>query len=189
MTGSVSGIFGIDSLALFGSEAGGTDAETALENSIKYSKDAAKEGAIVTLSAHMPNFTSAKIKDNGDGIYDFFNCDFNESKDTSGDSLKKILPGGEKNEVYKAYLDTIAKYAKALQEDNIPVIFRPFHENTGSWFWWGSANTVESYKSLYAYTRDYLESKGVHNMLYVYSPNGPLETEEDYMKAYPEMLM
>ena len=185
VTGSVSGIFGIDSLGLFGSEAGGTDAKTALENSIKYSKDAAKNGAIVTLSAHMPNFTNAKIKGNGDGPYDFFNCDFNESKDTSGDPLKKILPGGEKNEVYKAYLNTIAKYAKALQEDNIPVIFRPFHENTGSWFWWGSANTVESYKSLYAYTRDYLESKGVHNMLYVYSPNGPLETEEDYMKAYP----
>lgn len=185
VTGSVSGIFGIDSLALFGSEAGGTDAKTALENSIKYSKDAAANGAIVTLSAHMPNFTNAKIKDNGNGTYDFFNCDFNESKDTSGDSLKKILPGGEKNDVYTAYLDTIATYAKELQQDNIPVIFRPFHENTGSWFWWGSANTVESYKSLYAYTRDYLESKGVHNMLYVYSPNGPLESEADYMKAYP----
>ena len=185
VTGSVSGIFGIDSLALFGSEAGGTDAKTALENSIKYSKDAAANGAIVTLSAHMPNFTNDKIKDNGNGTYDFFNCDFNESKDTSGDSLKKILPGGEKNEVYRAYLDTIATYAKELQKGNIPVIFRPFHENTGSWFWWGSANTVESYKSLYAYTRDYLESKGVHNMLYVYSPNGPLESEEDYMKAYP----
>ncbi len=185
VTGSVSGIFGIDSLALFGSEAGGTDAKTALENSIKYSKDAAANGAIVTLSAHMPNFTNAKIKDNGNGTYDFFNCDFNESKDTSGDSLKKILPGGEKNEVYKAYLDTIATYANELQKANIPVIFRPFHENTGSWFWWGSANTAESYKSLYAYTRDYLESQGVHNMLYVYSPNGPLESEEDYMKAYP----
>uniref|UniRef100_UPI0040296519 glycosyl hydrolase n=1 Tax=Agathobacter sp. TaxID=2021311 RepID=UPI0040296519 len=185
VTGSVSGIFGIDSLSLFGSEAGGTDAKTALDNSIKYSKDAAEKGAIVTLSAHMPNFTNAKITKNEDGTYNFFNCDFNESKDTSGDSLKKILPGGEKNDVYTAYLDTIATYAKELQQDNIPVIFRPFHENTGSWFWWGSANTVESYKSLYAYTRDYLESKGVHNMLYVYSPNGPLETEEDYMKAYP----
>ena len=185
VTGSVSGIFGIDSLALFGSEAGGTDAKTALENSIKYSKDAAANGAIVTLSAHMPNFTNAKITKNEDGTYNFFNCDFNESKDTSGDSLKKILPGGEKNEVYKAYLDTIANYAKALQEDNRPVIFRPFHENTGSWFWWGSANSAESYKSLYAYTREYLESQGVHNMLYVYSPNGPLESEADYMKAYP----
>ena len=185
VTGSVSGIFGIDSLSLFGSEAGGTDAETALQKSIDYSKKAVENGAIVTLSAHMPNFTNAKITKNEDGTYNFFNCDFNESKDTSGDSLKKILPGGEKNEVYKAYLDTIAKYANKLQEDKIPVIFRPFHENTGSWFWWGSANTAESYKSLYAYTRDYLESRGVHNMLYVYSPNGPLESEADYMKAYP----
>lgn len=185
VTGSVSGIFGIDSLALFGSEAGGTDAKSALENSINYSKRAAENGAIVTLSAHMPNFTSAKIKDNGDGTYDFFDCNFNESKDLSGDSLKKILPGGEKNKVFTAYLDTIATYANKLQESNIPVIFRPLHENTGGWFWWGTGNTAESYKSLYAYTREYLESKGVHNMLYVYSPNGPMETEEEYMSRYP----
>lgn len=185
VTGSVSGIFGIDSLALFGSEAGGTDAKSALENSINYSKKAAENGAIVTLSAHMPNFTSAKIKDNGDGTYDFFDCNFNESKDLSGDSLKKILPGGEKNKVFTAYLDTIATYANKLQESNIPVIFRPLHENTGGWFWWGTGNTAESYKSLYAYTREYLESKGVHNMLYVYSPNGPLETEAEYMSRYP----
>lgn len=185
VTGSVSGIFGIDSLALFGSEAGGTDAASALQNSIDYSKKAAQNGAIVTLSTHMPNFTNAKIKKNADGTYDFYNCDFNEAKDLSGDSLKKILPGGEKNEVFKAYLDTIAVYANALEQENIPVIFRPFHEDTGGWFWWGSANTAESYRSLYAYTRDYLESQGVHNMLYVYSPNGPLETEAEYMSRYP----
>lgn len=185
VTGSVSGIFGIDSLALFGSEAGGTDAASALQSSIDYSKKAAQNGAIVTLSTHMPNFTNAKIKKNADGTYDFYNCDFNEAKDLSGDSLKKILPGGEKNEVFKAYLDTIAFYANALEKENIPVIFRPFHEDTGGWFWWGSANTAESYRSLYAYTREYLESKGVHNMLYVYSPNGPLESEEEYMSRYP----
>ena len=115
----------------------------------------------------------------------FFDCNFNESKDLSGDSLKKILPGGEKNKVFTAYLDTIATYANKLQESNIPVIFRPLHENTGGWFWWGTGNTAESYKSLYAYTREYLESKGVHNMLYVYSPNGPMETEEEYMSRYP----
>ena len=54
VTGSVSGIFGIDSLALFGSEAGGTDAASALQKSIDYSKKAAQNGAIVTLSTHMP---------------------------------------------------------------------------------------------------------------------------------------
>lgn len=108
----------------------------------------------------MPNFTNAKIKKNADGTYDFYNCDFNEAKDLSGDSLKKILPGGEKNEVFKAYLDTIAFYANALEQENIPVIFRPLHENTGGWFWWGTGNTAESYKSLYAYTREYLNPKG-----------------------------
>ena len=185
VTGSVSGVFGIDTLALAGSEAGGTDAASALKNSVAYSKKAAENGAIVSLSAHMPNFTNSKIKKNDDGSYDFFNCDFSESKDLSNDSLKTILPGGENNEVYNAYLDIIADYANQLAKDNIPVMFRPLHENTGSWFWWGSTNSEESYKSLYRYTRDYLESKDVHNMLYVYSPCGPISSEEDFMTRYP----
>ena len=185
VTGSVSGVFGIDTLALAGSEAGGTDAASALKTSVEYSKKAAQNGAIVSLSAHMPNFTNSKIKKNDDGSYDFFNCDFSESKDLSNDSLKTILPGGENNEVYNAYLDIIADYANQLADANIPVMFRPFHENTGSWFWWGATNSEESYKSLYRYTRDYLESKGVHNMLYVYSPCGPISSEEDFMSRYP----
>ena len=185
ITGSVSGIFGLDSLALTGSEAGGTDAASALANSIAYSKTAAQNGALVTLSTHMPNFTSDKIKKNADGTYDFFECNFNEAKDLSNNSAEKILPGGAYNEVFNAYLDIIAEYANALAEDDIPVIFRPLHENTGSWFWWGSTNSVETYKSLFRYTRDYLESQGVHNMLYVYSPNGPLTSEAEYLTRYP----
>lgn len=185
VTGSVSGIFGLDSLALTGSEAGGTDAESALANSIAYSKTAAQNGALITLSTHMPNFTSAKIEKNADGTYNFFECNFNEAKDLSNNSAEQILPGGEYNEVFNAYLDIIAEYANALAEDDIPVIFRPLHENTGSWFWWGSTNSVETYKSLFRYTRDYLESQGVHNMLYVYSPNGPLTSEEEYLTRYP----
>ena len=169
VTGSVSGIFGIDSLALFGSEAGGTDAASALQNSIDYSKKAAQNGAIVTLSTHMPNFTNAKIKKNADGTYDFYNCDFNEAKDLSGDSLKKILPGGEKNEVFKAYLDTIAFYANALEKENIPVIFRPFHEDTGGWFWWG-AKGAEPYKALYKYLYEQLTNVyGCHNLIWVWN--------------------
>lgn len=185
VTGSVSGMFGLDSLALTGSEAGGTDAASALANSIAYSKKAAENGALVTLSMHMPNFTSSKIIKNQDGTYNFYNCNFDESKDLTNDSAKKILPGGSHNEVFNAYLDIVAEYALALQADNIPVIFRPLHENTGSWFWWGTANSAETYKSLYRYTKDYLESKNVHNMLWVYSPNGPLTSREEYLSRYP----
>ena len=185
VTGSVSGMFGIDTLSLFGTEAGGTDAADALQKSIAYSRQAAEHGAIITLSAHMPNFTSDKIKKKGNGTYDFHDCDFDESKDTTNGVLKQILPGGDKNEVFCGYLDTIVDYATALDAEKIPIIFRPYHENTGSWFWWGSMNDAESYKSLYRYTRDYLESKGVHNMLYVYSPNGPVASAEEYLEYYP----
>ncbi len=185
ITGSVSGVFGIDSLSLTGSEAGGTDAESAMKYAVDYSKKAAENGAIISLSAHMPNFTNSKIVQKEDGTYDFFNCDFNESKDLSNESLKKILPGGEYNKVYRAYLDIIANYAEQLQEAGIPVMFRPLHENSGGWFWWGAMNSEESYKSLYRYTREYLENKGIHNMIYIYSPGGPVTSEEEFMTRYP----
>lgn len=185
VTGSVSGVFGIDTLSLTGSEGGGENAKDALVKAVASSKTAAQNGAIVSLSAHMPNFTNSKIKKDADGNYDFYNCDFSESQDLSNDSLKTILPGGENNDVYNAYLDIIADYANQLADDDIPVMFRPLHENTGSWFWWGSTNSEESFKSLYRYTRDYLENKGVHNLLYVYSPCGPITSEEDFMSRYP----
>ncbi len=185
VTGSVSGVFGIDSLSLTGAEGGGENANDAFKKAVASSKTAAQNGAIVSLSVHMPNFTNSKIKKDADGNYDFYNCDFAESQDLSNDSLKTILPGGDNNDVYNAYLDIIADYANQLADDDIPVMFRPLHENTGSWFWWGSTNSEESFKSLYRYTRDYLENKGVHNMLYVYSPCGPVTSEEDFMSRYP----
>mgnify|MGYP000838896210 FL=1 len=185
VTGQVSGVFGIDSLAVTGSEAGGSDAASALANSVAYSKTAAANGAIVSLSMHMPNFSSSKIVKNLDGTYSFYGCDFSESKDLSNDIVKQILPGGEYNEVFTAYLDVIADYASQLQAAGIPIMIRPFHENTGSWFWWGSMNTAETYKSLYRYTKDYMEQSGVHNLLWVYSPNGPITSEAAYMSYYP----
>lgn len=185
VTGQVSGVFGIDSLAVTGSEAGGSDAASALANSVAYSKTAAANGAIISLSMHMPNFSNSKIVKNSDGTYSFYGCDFSESKDLSNDIVKQILPGGEYNEVFTAYLDVIADYASQLQAAGIPIMIRPFHENTGSWFWWGSMNTAETYKSLYRYTKDYMEQSGVHNLLWVYSPNGPLTSEAAYMSYYP----
>lgn len=185
ITGSISGVYGIDSLALTGAELGISDAKEALKQAVAYSKQAAGQGAIITLSTHMPNFTNEKITVNADGSYDFTACDFSEAKDTSNNCAEQILPGGAYNDRFTAYLDIIAEYANALQEDNIPVLFRPYHENTGSWFWWGSSTGVETYKSLWRYTQEYLQSKGVHNMIYVYSPNGPVTGAEEYLTRYP----
>lgn len=134
----------------------------------------------------MPNFTNAKITATGDAAYpyDFTKCDFTESKDLTP-CADYILEGGQYNPQFNAYLDIIVDYAKALQEKDIPVLFRPFHENSGGWFWWGTSTSVESYHAIWRYMVNYLEDQGVHNFLYVYSPNGPISSKEEYLDRYP----
>ncbi len=183
ITGAEAGLFGIDSLALTGVESGGTTRQEALDNSIAATKKAYEAGSIVTLSCHMPNFTNSKIKKTEEG-YDFTTCDFMESKDLTP-CADYVLEGGEYNAVFNAYLDIIVDYAKALEKDNIPVLFRPFHENSGNWFWWGTSTSEESYKAMWRYMVSYLEAKGVNNFLYVYSPNGPFSTADQYLDRYP----
>ena len=183
ITGSEAGLFGIDTLALAGTECA---SENPLEASIEASKKAYEGGSIISLSCHMPNFTNAKITATGDAEhpYDFSKCDFSESKDLTP-CADYILEGGEYNAQYNAYLDIIADYALKLQEANVPILFRPFHENSGGWFWWGTSTSADSYRAIWRYMVNYLQAKGVHNLLYVYSPNGPIDSESDYLSRYP----
>ena len=60
---------------------------------------------------------------------DFSQCDFSEAKDLSNNCSAEVLPGGKYNAQFTTYLDIIADYANGLGD--IPVLFRPFHENTG----------------------------------------------------------
>lgn len=183
ITGSEAGLFGIDTLALAGTECA---SENPLKASIEASKKAYEGGSIISLSCHMPNFTNAKITATGDAKhpYDFSKCDFSESKDLTP-CADYILEGGEYNAQYNAYLDIIADYALKLQEANVPILFRPFHENSGGWFWWGTSTSADSYRAIWRYMVNYLQAKGVHNLLYVYSPNGPIDNESDYLSRYP----
>lgn len=186
LTGSIAAVVGIDTLSLTGAELPSPDGEKdSVEEAAAVSIAAAGEGAIITMSAHMPNF--AQVKEKGtdrDGNYDYSGY---TSNDTEGNVMNQILPGGELNDVYNGYLDLIARYALILQEAGVPVLFRPFHENNGSWFWWGASFCdEETYKNVYRYTVEYLrDGKNVHNFLYVYSPNGPFEGKEDYESRYP----
>ncbi|MDA6068502.1 glycoside hydrolase family 26 protein [Flavobacterium sp. AC] len=110
--------------------------------------------------------------------------------DQKATAFKSILPGGANNEWYKKKLDKIASVVLNLKGSNgelIPIIFRPFHEFDGSWFWWG-ANfaTAEEYKTAYQFTVDYLKNtKGVHNILYAFSPDNSYTTEANYLSRYP----
>jgi len=102
----------------------------------------------------------------------------NKHNDRSEVVVSRILPGGDLNNYYKKKLDTLGNLANSLIADNgilVPVIFRPFHENTTRLFWWGKGNcTAQEYKDLFSFTVKYLkDSCNVHNFLYVFSPSRP----------------
>ncbi|RYE54720.1 MAG: hypothetical protein EOP48_11700 [Sphingobacteriales bacterium] len=104
--------------------------------------------------------------------------------DSPVEAVSQILPGGTHAEVYKHSLKEVAAFAKSLSGSNgtlVPIIFRPFHEFDGSWFWWGATHcTPQQYKSLYQFTVTYLrDSLQVRNFLYV---------NEKYKKLLPEEL-
>lgn len=111
-------------------------------------------------------------------------------KDSPQEAVSQILPGGAYHEVYKNSLKEIAEFAKTLTGADgklVPVIFRPFHEFDGDWFWWGKAHcTAADYKSLYQFTVTYLRDElGVHNFLYAWSPDRIFTTEAEYLERYP----
>lgn len=65
------------------------------------------------------------------------------------------------------------------------MVFRPYHEMNGGWFWWGSAScTPEEYKALYRDFVRLLADFDVHNLLYAYSPN-TLNNPQEYERFYP----
>ena len=139
VTGSIAAISGIDSLSLTGAELQLSDEEKEkgldlITKAAELGIDTSKEGGIIAMSCHMPNFAEVAKKGKIDGKYDYSGYTPNV---TTGDVVSRIMPGGDLNEAYTGYLDMVAEYAKKLENAGVPVLFRPFHENNGSWFWWG----------------------------------------------------
>ena len=116
LTGSHPAVAGIDTLSFLGYEGKMSDLVTVVKN-------LRRQGLIITLSSHMPNFTL--------GGYEFYDYSPNY---TDGDCGKRIMPGGDLNDKYKRFLDMIAEFASLcidVEGEKIPMIFRPFHECNG----------------------------------------------------------
>lgn len=153
--------------------------------------DAYERGGVTTLSWHLNHPVT------GNRIPEEHNPDEWEAAGSSWDNkpvINDILPGGSHEEVFNEWLDNIAGFFHSLESRTgdkylIPIIFRPWHEVTGFWFWWGSeAVTPEEYIRLWRYTVESLrDERGVHNLLYAYTPNtfNELDNWEDFWKWYP----
>lgn len=67
----------------------------------------------------------------------------------------------------------------------IPFIFRPYHEHSGNFFWWGKGRCyAEEYAALWRYTVDFFRAQGLHNILYAYNTDKVYSAEE-YLEGYP----
>ena len=165
LTGQMPAIYGWDTLSIIQPKPEG-DISAAV-------KAAYKAGGIITISTHFYNPVT------GGNFWD------------TQPAVAQILPGGSVHQKFKAELDQVADWAHQLKADDgssIPVIFRILHENTGSWFWWGAAqSSPEQYKALYRFIVDYLRlEKGVHNFLYAYSPaSGFAGDKAAFAERYP----
>lgn len=134
-------------------------------------EEAYQRGGVNTISWHMGNPVTGK---------DFY--------DTTR-ALGQLLPGGSHHHVYRQALNQAAEFFHSLEGSkgqHVPIIFRPFHEHNGSWFWWGRRFcTTEEYKGLWQFTVSYLrDTLGVHNLLYAYSPDF-FANKDEYLERYP----
>lgn len=134
-----------------------------------------ERGGINTISWHVDNPVSKK-----------------NAWDTTR-AVKHILPGGSSHAYFVSQLDLVADFLAKCQAGSkmIPIIFRPYHEHNGNWFWWGKGNcTEQEYIQLWKFTVDYLKNKkNLHHLIYAFSPDRSRmnlnEAKTSYLYGYP----
>jgi len=131
-----------------------------------------RRGAIIVLSYHQANPVIGEPCAFQGGII---------SKLTDAQWQDLLTPGTELHGKWEAQMDLLAATLQQLQDAHIPVIFRPYHEMNGSWFWWGGRPGPNGYLALWnqLYTY-YTDNKHLNNLLWAWTPDKPTPGVEDY---------
>lgn len=70
-------------------------------------------------------------------------------------------------------IDAIAVQLQKFEDADVPVLWRPLHEASGGWFWWGAAGP-DAFKQLWQLMFDRLVNvHGLHNLIWVYTAGDP----------------
>lgn len=146
-----------------------------------------ERGGIVTISWHPRNPKTTAPRGGLDG-QKFPEGSAWDVADTT--IVASILPGGSEFEKFQTWMKRVGDFLLTLKTKDgqpIPVIFRPWHENNGSWFWWGQKLCSDNeFQSLWCMLQDELNSRGLTNLLWSYSPNLDGHwTEERFLARYP----
>lgn len=138
-------------------------------------------GGIVAAMWHWNVPATDPYSGNADDIpYAFY------AENTGFDPENVRIVGTWENQVFYNDLHTVATHLKALQEAGIPVIWRPFHEAAGRWFWWGKADGA-TYIQLWRAMFETFKEAGVNNLIWVWTAE---KDDEDWYPgdAYVDMI-
>ncbi len=98
-----------------------------------------------------------------------------------------ITPGTALNKKWLQQIDVIAGYLKQLQDAHVPVLWRPYHEMNGVWFWWGNKKGKNGIARLWQLMYDrYTNYHHLNNLLWVWGANGPRDIPGDEAYAYKD---
>ncbi len=97
-----------------------------------------------------------------------------------------LTPGTELYNKWCNQVDNIAFYLKELQEAHVPILWRPYHEMNGDWFWWGGRVGEYSTKKLYLQLFDRLVNHHkLNNLIWLWSVDRPNKPEMTFSNYYP----
>lgn len=176
VTGSHPAVIGVDFSGITNSYMRDSARQKIAASLRKNIADTYDRGGVTTIAWHFSNPTS------GGGFY------WRDS--VSKPAVRLLMPGGSHHEQYKTILKMVSDFAQSVKGKNgtlAPMIFRPYHEFDGDWFWWGAAHsTIDEFKTLWKFTVAYLrDSLGVHNFIYAFSPDNRFLSEEKFLERYP----
>ncbi|MCM1103920.1 MAG: beta-mannosidase [Clostridium sp.] len=130
-------------------------------NAVEYAKQAWEEGAIVTMCWHWNAPVDYLTGTWYSGFY----------KEHTNIDLDAIMNGEDEAgmEALLSDMDVIASELKELQEAGVPILWRPLHEASGGWFWWGDCEAqscIALYRLMYdKFTNEY----GLNNLIWVWN--------------------
>ena len=93
--------------------------------------------------------------------------DYNASKDENPDWEKLLSPGTPENGLLLRRWDDAAQALLRLQDADIPVLWRPFHEFDGRWFWWGKGGGKAFIALWRMMQRRFTVDYGLNNLIWV----------------------
>ena len=95
-----------------------------------------------------------------------------------------VTPGTNLNKRWLIQIDAIAEHLKKLQDAKVPILWRPYHEMNGVWFWWGNKKGENGISKLWRMMYDrYTNYHKLNNLIWVWGANGPRDIPKD--EAFP----